>query len=161
MAQNVVINGVTYQSVPEVNIPKSGGGTAKFYDTADGHHHGSRRADRDARVRFERRRRWIHGEQWLDQRHHFDQGRHRHDPERLHVRRHRQHFVHGTVQAHRVQYQERRDSSGRFRIPGASVHLAGQHYEGSFDFVSEVASNGSKHNAYGGIVFCRSRSSSA
>lgn len=35
MAQNVVINGVTYQSVPEVDIPKSGGGTAKFYDTAD------------------------------------------------------------------------------------------------------------------------------
>lgn len=34
MAQNVIINGVTYQSVPEVNIPKSGGGTAKFYDTA-------------------------------------------------------------------------------------------------------------------------------
>ena len=35
MAQNVIINGVTYQSVPEVNIPKSGGGTAKFMDTAD------------------------------------------------------------------------------------------------------------------------------
>ena len=35
MAQNVIINGVTYQSVPEVNIPKSGGGTAKFTDTAD------------------------------------------------------------------------------------------------------------------------------
>ena len=34
MAQNVVINGVTYQSVPEIDIPKSGGGTAKFYDTA-------------------------------------------------------------------------------------------------------------------------------
>lgn len=34
MAQNVVINGVTYQAVPEVDIPKSGGGTAKFYDTA-------------------------------------------------------------------------------------------------------------------------------
>jgi hypothetical protein len=34
MAQNVIINGVTYQSVPEVNIPKNGGGTAKFYDTA-------------------------------------------------------------------------------------------------------------------------------
>ncbi len=34
MAQNVVINGVTYSDVPEVNIPKSGGGTAKFYDTA-------------------------------------------------------------------------------------------------------------------------------
>ena len=34
MAQNVVINSVTYQSVPEVDIPKSGGGTAKFYDTA-------------------------------------------------------------------------------------------------------------------------------
>ena len=37
MAQNVVINGVTYSNVPEVDIPKSGGGTAKFYDasTAD------------------------------------------------------------------------------------------------------------------------------
>ena len=36
MAQNVIINGVTYQNVPEVDIPNSGGGTAKFYDTADG-----------------------------------------------------------------------------------------------------------------------------
>lgn len=35
MAQNVIINGVTYPSVPEVDIPKSGGGTAKFFDTAD------------------------------------------------------------------------------------------------------------------------------
>lgn len=35
MAQNVVINGVTYQNVPEVDIPKSGGGSAKFFDTAD------------------------------------------------------------------------------------------------------------------------------
>ncbi|MBO7669745.1 MAG: hypothetical protein J6S60_04060 [Oscillospiraceae bacterium] len=35
MAQNVIINGVTYQNVPEVNIPKSGGGTAKFMDTDD------------------------------------------------------------------------------------------------------------------------------
>lgn len=35
MAQNVIINGVTYSSVPEVDIPKSGGGTAKFFDTAD------------------------------------------------------------------------------------------------------------------------------
>ena len=35
MAQNVVINGVTYQNCPEVDIPKSGGGTAKFYDTAN------------------------------------------------------------------------------------------------------------------------------
>lgn len=34
MAQNVVINGVTYQNVPEVDIPKSGSGTAKFFDTA-------------------------------------------------------------------------------------------------------------------------------
>lgn len=33
MAQNVVINGVTYQNVPEVDIPISGGGTAKFMDT--------------------------------------------------------------------------------------------------------------------------------
>ena len=35
MAQNVIINGVTYQNVPEVDIPKNGGGTAKFFDTAD------------------------------------------------------------------------------------------------------------------------------
>lgn len=35
MAQNVIINGVTYSNVPEVNIPKSGGGTAKFSDTSD------------------------------------------------------------------------------------------------------------------------------
>ena len=34
MAQNVIINSVTYQNVPEVNIPKSTSGTAKFYDTA-------------------------------------------------------------------------------------------------------------------------------
>ena len=35
MAKNVVINGVTYSDVPEVDIPKSGGGTAKFMDTDD------------------------------------------------------------------------------------------------------------------------------
>ena len=35
MAQNVIINGVTYQNVPEVDIPLSGGGTAKFMDTTD------------------------------------------------------------------------------------------------------------------------------
>lgn len=29
---SVVINGVTYSAVPEVDIPRSGGGTAKFYD---------------------------------------------------------------------------------------------------------------------------------
>lgn len=32
---SVVINGVQYQAVPEVNIPKVGGGTAKFYDATD------------------------------------------------------------------------------------------------------------------------------
>lgn len=32
---SVIINSVTYQSVPEVDIPKSGGGTAKFYYTGD------------------------------------------------------------------------------------------------------------------------------
>ena len=31
---SVVINDVTYQNVPEVDIPKSGGGTAKFYDAS-------------------------------------------------------------------------------------------------------------------------------
>lgn len=35
MAQNVIINGVTYQNVPKVAIPKSGGGTAEFIDTED------------------------------------------------------------------------------------------------------------------------------
>lgn len=34
MAQNVIINGVTYQNVPEVDIPKSGGGSAKFFDAS-------------------------------------------------------------------------------------------------------------------------------
>lgn len=32
---SVVINGVTYASCPEVDIPKSGGGTAKFYDASN------------------------------------------------------------------------------------------------------------------------------
>lgn len=35
MAQTVVINNVTYQSVPSVTIPLSGGGTAVFVDTTD------------------------------------------------------------------------------------------------------------------------------
>ena len=35
MAQNVVINGVTYSNVPSVKIPKSGSGTAEFFDTSD------------------------------------------------------------------------------------------------------------------------------
>lgn len=35
MAKNVVINGVTYSNVPEVDIPLNGGGTAEFYDTTD------------------------------------------------------------------------------------------------------------------------------
>lgn len=34
MAKNVKINGVTYESVPQVSIPMAGGtGTAEFYDT--------------------------------------------------------------------------------------------------------------------------------
>lgn len=35
MAQSVVINGVTYSNVPQVEIPKSGSGTATFYDISD------------------------------------------------------------------------------------------------------------------------------
>lgn len=35
MAQNVIINGVTYSNVPSVEIPKQGGGTASFSDTTD------------------------------------------------------------------------------------------------------------------------------
>ena len=33
--QSVVINGVSYSNVPAVEIPKTGGGTAAFYDTSD------------------------------------------------------------------------------------------------------------------------------
>lgn len=32
MAQNLVINGVGYSSVPQVQIPKQSGGNAVFYD---------------------------------------------------------------------------------------------------------------------------------
>jgi len=32
---SVVINSVTYADCPEVDIPKSGGGTAKFYDASE------------------------------------------------------------------------------------------------------------------------------
>lgn len=32
---SVVINGVNYQNCPEVDIPKSGSGTAKFYDASE------------------------------------------------------------------------------------------------------------------------------
>lgn len=32
---SVIINGVTYANTPEVDIPKSGGGTAKFFDTSE------------------------------------------------------------------------------------------------------------------------------
>ena len=32
---SVVINNVTYADCPEVDIPKSGGGTAKFYDASN------------------------------------------------------------------------------------------------------------------------------
>lgn len=35
MAQSVVINNVTYSSVPSIQIPKSGTGTAEFFDTSD------------------------------------------------------------------------------------------------------------------------------
>lgn len=35
MAQSVIINGVTYSNVPQVDIPKSTTGTASFYDTSD------------------------------------------------------------------------------------------------------------------------------
>lgn len=34
MAQSIVINSVQYSDVPEIQIPKQGGGTASFYDTS-------------------------------------------------------------------------------------------------------------------------------
>lgn len=33
--QSVTINGVTYQDVPEIDIPTQGGGTARFVETSD------------------------------------------------------------------------------------------------------------------------------
>jgi len=33
MAQNVTIAGAAYKSVPAIDLPKTGGGTARFYDT--------------------------------------------------------------------------------------------------------------------------------
>lgn len=35
MAQNLVIAGATFNDVPSVDIPISGGGTARFVDTSD------------------------------------------------------------------------------------------------------------------------------
>ena len=35
MAKNVIINGITYPSVPYVEIPQEGGGNADFYDISD------------------------------------------------------------------------------------------------------------------------------
>ena len=35
MAKNVIINGVTYNEVPFVVIPQTGGGDAQFFDTTD------------------------------------------------------------------------------------------------------------------------------
>lgn len=35
MAQNVIINGVTYSNVPKVQIPKTPSGIAEFVDTSD------------------------------------------------------------------------------------------------------------------------------
>ena len=35
MAQNVTIAGAQYSGVPAVDLPKTGGGTAKFVDTSD------------------------------------------------------------------------------------------------------------------------------
>lgn len=35
MAQNVTIAGVSYSSVPAIDVPKTGGGTARFSDTID------------------------------------------------------------------------------------------------------------------------------
>lgn len=34
MAQNVTVAGASYENVPAVNLPKTGGGTATFYDSA-------------------------------------------------------------------------------------------------------------------------------
>ena len=35
MADNLIINGVTYGSVPEIDVPNDQGGTSKFFDVSD------------------------------------------------------------------------------------------------------------------------------
>ncbi len=35
MAQSIVINSVVYSNVPEIQVPKQGGGTAYFYDNSE------------------------------------------------------------------------------------------------------------------------------
>lgn len=35
MASNIVIRGVTYADTPEIDVPKTPSGTAKFYDVSD------------------------------------------------------------------------------------------------------------------------------
>lgn len=36
MAQNITLLGASYSDVPAVDLPKTGGGTARFYDAIDG-----------------------------------------------------------------------------------------------------------------------------
>lgn len=35
MAQNITLMGASYQAVPEVDLPKTGGGTAKFIEEGE------------------------------------------------------------------------------------------------------------------------------
>ena len=35
MADNLIINGVTYGAVPEIDVPNDQGGTSKFFDVSD------------------------------------------------------------------------------------------------------------------------------
>ena len=35
MADNLIINGITYGSVPEIDVPNDQGGTSKFFDVSD------------------------------------------------------------------------------------------------------------------------------
>ena len=35
MADNLIINGITYGSVPEIDVPNDQGGTTKFFDVSD------------------------------------------------------------------------------------------------------------------------------
>ena len=36
MAQNITIANATYPAVPAIDVPKQGGGTARFWDAEDG-----------------------------------------------------------------------------------------------------------------------------
>ena len=119
---SVVINGVTYSSCPEVDIPKSGSGTAKFYYTGDAN-------ITSADVLTGKTGFGASGEVsgGMAYNGYLYQGWLRNHPRWVYHRRDGQHFQHGTGEDYCRQHQKRRDASGRCWFIGLANHLAGQY----------------------------------